>query len=351
MAKMVLRGVNFSCSLIVLSMLSTTFQIFNATKHIPPRNNLPPWASTTNPWPQIILLVISCISLAFSLVIFWAYWRGGHNRASKTAVYYTVFAIGFFIFSTVMWAIGAGILHVSKANGKGQDVWGWSCKENKRSQLFQDEVHYALVCRLQSWSLICCIIEVVVEVITISIYAVVFYRYYSKNRLRKSMDVRDRARSDLYLAQLRSQSAPNTPGFAHTPRSPHFPPAARADVHSTAEEGHSPIQFAASSPTSSQDGSRPFKLQAPPIRIQTATPKPRQEGFESSPGPASVSPPAPPTETLNAHVAAAPGEQTYEAVPIPGAYASPVTSPALRPPHRLSMAQQMAQQCRPWTGS
>lgn len=149
MAKMVLRGVNFSCSLIVLSMISTTFSIFNATKAIPARNNLPAWASGTNPWPQMVLLVISCVSLAFSLIIFYAYWKGGHNRAQKTAVYYTVFAVFFFTFSIVMWAVGAGILHSAKQNGNGQDLWGWSCKDNKRRTLFQDEIHYALVCRLQ----------------------------------------------------------------------------------------------------------------------------------------------------------------------------------------------------------
>lgn len=340
MAKMVLRSVNFSCSLIVLSMLSTTFTIFNATKSLPRRNNLPAWATTTNPWPQIALLVISCVSLAFSLFIFWAYWKGGHKRAQKTAVYYTVFAIGFFMFSIVMWAIAAGVLHGSRANGNGQDIWGWSCKDNKRRQLFQDQVHYALVCRLQSWSLICCIIEVVVETITIAIYAVVFYRFYSKNRLRKSMDVRDRARSDLYLAQLRTQSAPNTPGFAsvQTPRSARFPVITKVDQYAAAEEGESPVQYAQVSPSAAQPASS-FKLQAPPIRIHHASPRPGQDGFETALPQPSVSPP--PQETVNEHVEAAPGEQTYDAVPIPGAYASPLTSPAFPPPQHGSMAAQM----------
>lgn len=146
---MVLRGTNFSCSLIVLSMLSATFSIFNATKHLPPRNNLPVWAMGQKKWPQITLLCIACVSLAMSIAIFYAYWRGGHRRAEKAAIYYTVFAVGFFTFSTVMWALGAAILHGSKANGHGQDMWGWACNDNKRRTLFQEDVHYALVCRLQ----------------------------------------------------------------------------------------------------------------------------------------------------------------------------------------------------------
>ena len=149
MAKMLMRGVNFGCSLIVLSMMSTTFTIFNATKSLPPRSGFGPWAGGQKTWPQILILVISCCSLAMSLVIFYAYWKGGHRRAQKAAVYYTTFAVAFFTFSTVMWIIGAAVLHSSRASGGGQDMWGWSCNDNKRRSLFEDEVHYALICRLQ----------------------------------------------------------------------------------------------------------------------------------------------------------------------------------------------------------
>ena len=149
MAKILLRGTNFSCSLIVLSMLSTTFTIFNTTKTIPARNNLPPWAEGTNPWPQITLLVISCVSLLGSLMIMWAYLRGGHHRAVKMQTYYTLFAVGYFVFSIVMWGIGAGILQHAKSSSNGQDLWGWSCKDNNRKLIFQQDVSYSLICRLQ----------------------------------------------------------------------------------------------------------------------------------------------------------------------------------------------------------
>ncbi|EXJ65258.1 hypothetical protein A1O7_01599 [Cladophialophora yegresii CBS 114405] len=337
MAKMVLRGVNFSCSLIVLAMLSTVLTIFHATRNLPNRNNLPAWAPKQKIWPQIVVLSIACVSLLFSIIVILAYCRGGHRRAEKVAVYYTMFAVGWFMFSIVMWLVGAGILHGSKSSGGGQDLWGWSCKDNKRRQLFQDDVHYALVCRLQDWSLICCIIEVVVEVLVIAIYGIVFYRFWSKNRLRKSMDARDRARTDLYLAQLRTQSAPNTPGFAQTPRTPGFPTMVKTpmDAYSAAEQGSSPTQFVSPHSATSNTTASPFKLQAPPSRFTKATPttntvevlpSPSQERsamFTSpSPPPArAMSPPMspPPEERFHAHVAAAPGEQVYEAVPIPGA--------------------------------
>jgi len=330
-AKFVLRGVNFSCSLIVLAMLSVTLQIFNATKHLPNRGPLPPWAVGTKTWPQYTVLAVACVSLALCLVVFWNYWRGGHKRAEKVAVYYTLFAVAFFIFSIVMWGIAAGILQGAKNNNNNKDIWGWSCVDNKRRELFSQEVDYALVCRLQSWSLVCCIIEVVLESITVILYSVVFYRYYSKQRLRKSMDVRDRARSDLYLAQLRSQSAPNTPGFGPMSpsysthmKSPRFPPSSY-NASPQAEEGLAPGARFVEAKSNATLNSKPFTLQPPPIKVQNATPKTPQDGFDTRT-------PSPPAERRIDHVAAAPGEQQYASVPIPGAYASPLSSPGIAQP-------------------
>jgi hypothetical protein len=326
MAKMVLRGVNFSCSLIVLAMLSTVLTIFHATKALPARNGSPPWAPKTPIWPQIVVLTIACVSLLFAIIVMAAYCRGGHKRAEKVAVYYTMFALGWFVLSIIMWLVGAAVLQGTKSTGGGSDLWGWSCKDNKRRQLFEQDVHYSLVCRLQDWSLICCIIEVVVEVIVIAIYGIVFYRFWSKNKLRKSMDARDRARTDLYLAQLRSQSAPNTPGFATTPRAekfhsadtPRTPGFPTMRKHVDDDEDDSPTQYVSSQP---QPQPQAFRLQAPPSRH---TPRAPQEGFEPVTTSATPLPPPPasppPQERLNDHVAAAPGEQVYEAVAIPGQY-------------------------------
>ena len=130
-------------------MLATAFSIFNATKHLPKRNNLPPWAPAQKIWPQVLLLVIACISLVFSVFVMIAYSRGGHHRAEKVAAYYTVFAVGFFIFSIIMWAVGAIVFNQSKSQGNGKDMWGWSCVENPRRHLFEDDVAYGLMCRLQ----------------------------------------------------------------------------------------------------------------------------------------------------------------------------------------------------------
>ncbi|KAH8650243.1 hypothetical protein BGZ60DRAFT_462623 [Tricladium varicosporioides] len=332
-AKFFLRGVNFTCSLIVLCMLSVTFSIFNATKALPLRNNLPAWAVGTKTWPQKVVLSVSCASLAFCLVVFWNYWRGGHRRAEKVTVYYTLFAVAFFIFSTVMWGIAAGILQNAKNNSNNKDVWGWSCVDNKRRQAFADKVDYALVCRMQSWSLVCCFIEVVFECITILLYSVVFYRYYSKQRLRKSIDVRDRARSDLYLAQLRSKSAPNAPGLPMSPsysqhmKSPCFPlPIYPSNPSAVAEDGYAgaPGTRHVGAKSSPALAAKPFDLQAPPIKIHGATPKVAQTRFGA---------PIPPKERAIEHVAATPSEQTYDVVPIPGAYASSLTSSRLAQPH------------------
>jgi len=340
-AKIFLRGINFACSLIVLSMVATAFAIFNATKTLAPRNNLPAWADNTKIWPQVLLLTIACISLLMSVIVMMAYFRGGHHRAEKVAAYYTVFAVGFFVFSIIMWAVGAAAFNQSKAQGNNKDMWGWSCVDNKRRHLFEDDVAYALVCRLQNWSLVCCIIEVVVEVLCIIIYGIVFYRFWSKRKLRKSMAVRDRARSDLYLAQLRSQSAPNTPGFGPlSPRSGGWRPPPghpmHLDPHSAAEAGEGDkVQYASVREIVQP---QPFTLGAPPIKVTNATPKVEQNGFDAPARTGTASPPLPPVspgfqERRNEHVSAAPGEQTYASVPIPGAY-TPLASPSYPPPQQ-----------------
>ena len=149
-AKFFLRGVNFSCSLIILAMISTTMTIFNATRALPARSGSPAWAPGQQTWPQITLLCIASVSLAACLFIFYSYWKGGHRKAEKTAIYYTTFAIGFFVLTTVMWIVAAVVLHSSKANGNNQDMWGWSCNtQTKRAGLFEDDVNYTLLCRLQ----------------------------------------------------------------------------------------------------------------------------------------------------------------------------------------------------------
>ncbi|MAD85054.1 MAG: hypothetical protein CL912_19010 [Deltaproteobacteria bacterium] len=124
------------------------------------------------------------------------------------------------------------------------------------------------------------------------------------------MDVRDRARSDLYLAQLRSQSAPS---------------AYSSNPSAAAEEGFAdPGTRFVEAKTASAIPAKPSALQPLPIKVHGATPKTPQTGFNDA-SPARK-------ERVIEHVASAPGEQTYDAVPIPGAYASPLTSPGLQQP-------------------
>ncbi|TWU76854.1 hypothetical protein ED733_006180 [Metarhizium rileyi] len=336
MAKFALRGVNFSCSLIILSMLSASFAIFNSTKSLAAASKFTPWAPNTQQtaWPQKLILAMACVSLFACILVFVAYCRGGHKRATKVNTYYTMFAIGWFILSMLLWIATAVIFQHSKDSSSNKDMWGWACANNQREEIYHEKVNYALVCRLQNWALICVIIEVVVEVISIALYSIVFYRFYSKRRLMKSMDMRDRARSDLYLAQLRTQSAPNTPGFGpkspayssyYGPKSPALsnyamsprqPPAAYRNLSDIEETSPFTPGGKVAAPQSQFGSSSPdFKLQAPPAKAPSATPRTVQAAFEP-PAAGTPSPPAQPQ-----HAPAPADEPTYEAVPIPGAYA------------------------------
>lgn len=345
MAKFALRGVNFSCSLIILAMISSSFAIFNSTRNLPQQSKMPSWAQNTKSWPQKLVLAMACVSLTACVVVFIAYCRGGHRRAEKVGTYYTMFAIGWFIISMILWVVTAALFQNSKNSGNNKDMWGWSCVDNQRAQVFHQKVDYALVCRLQNWSLICMIIEIVVEVIAITLYSVVFYRYYTKRRLTKSMDMRDRARSDLYLAQLRTMSAPNTPGLPKSPdfypvggpkspalssyaMSPRHPPAAYYQTMGQIPEASPFTPGGNNVAVPASQFNRPaagFKLQAPPTKAPSATPKVGQGAFTpDSITPATPSAPAfvaPPPPVVQEHGPQAAHEPTYEAVPIPGAYA------------------------------
>ena len=150
------------------------------------------------------------------------------------------------------------------------------------------------------------------------------------------MASRDKARSDLYLAQLKSQSAPNTPGFGPlSPREggwrapPGHPMFKGANINVAAPTEDEPIQYAVATPRQFA-GSKPFSLQPPPIKIQAPTPRSHQDGFESVPM-STASPP--PAQTFNAPAPVADGETQYAAVAIPGSYGSPATSPTFAPTH------------------
>ncbi|GAB0131628.1 hyphal anastamosis 8 [Epichloe bromicola] len=354
MAKFALRGVNFSCSMIILSMLSASFAIFNSTKSLAAASKFTPWAPNTQQtaWPQKLTLSMACVSLFACILVFVAYCRGGHKRATKVNTYYTMFAIGWFILSMLLWVITAVIFQHSKDSSNNKDMWGWACVNNQRAEIYADKVDYALVCRLQNWTLICIIIEIVVEVISISLYSIVFYRFYSKRRLMKSMDMRDRARSDLYLAQLRSQSAPNTPGFGpkspgysiHGPKSPALSNYAMSPRHppATYRNLSDPEESSPFTPGGNATVTQPsfpppqpgFKLQAPPVKAPSATPKTTQAAFSPT-APRAPSPPA--TSSAPQHAPQPADEPTYESVPIPGAYAGQaIKSP---PPHQTTFGQ------------
>lgn len=149
MAKFALRGISFSCSLIIVSLIAVSFSVFRATNHLAAQSGLPAWAEGTKLWPQVVVLSVSGVNLLLCILIFIGYLRGGHHRAEKVGVYYTLFAVGWFIASSILWAAAAGILQFTRNNSNNQDIWGWSCVENKRAEVFSEKVDYALVCRLQ----------------------------------------------------------------------------------------------------------------------------------------------------------------------------------------------------------
>ncbi|TLD13115.1 uncharacterized protein PgNI_02688 [Pyricularia grisea] len=211
-AKFGLRGVGFSCSLIIIAMISTIFTIFNATKTLPRQNGLFAWFAIINPWPQILILFVSCVSVLVCVWTFWSYCRGGHQKAEKTGIYHNILAFGGFGLGMAFWVTSAVSFQHQRNSSNNQDLWGWSCVQNGRSELFKESVDYALFCRLQDWTVICIIIEIVVDALTIGLYLIVVYRFYFLRRFQKSMDRRDKPNhnNDRFLEGEHGQGSPVT---------------------------------------------------------------------------------------------------------------------------------------------
>lgn len=160
------------------------------------------------------------------------------------------------------------------------------------------------------------------------------------------MSMRDKARSDLYLAQLRTQSAPNTPGFgpkspafSQYALSPRFAPTQYQNLGDVEEKDASPFTPGGKRliiPQSSFSPSQQsFKLQPAPPKANPATPATPKTPlrFPATPVPAVTNAPR-----VNEAAPVAAGEQQYEAVPIPGAYAGQaIKSP---PPTQTSFGLQ-----------
>lgn len=276
-AKIFLRCINFSCSLVVLALVASALVIFHATKNLPERNGLPPWAANSPTWPQITLCAIAAVSLVLSSAVLFSYWLGGHRRAEKMSIYWTAFSIATFIFAIVMWGVAAGVLNGTKATGEGKDIWGWSCKDNKRRMLFEEDINYALVCQELDWAFMCALIEVSVELVTIAVYAFAFYRIASKRKLRKSMDVRDKARSELWLAKLREQEGPDAATDANTQANAGL----GIDPYSNAEEGFAPTDdkkapapFTLAPAPKSRHHIQPVSLNSSPVVPQSSWSQP-----------------------------------------------------------------------------
>ncbi|KAI5307923.1 hypothetical protein KEM55_007045 [Ascosphaera atra] len=212
---------------------------------------------------RIVKLLLRGVGFSCSLIIL---------AMIGTRVYWTFIGLAFFIFSIVMWIVAVALFQKAKKDGNNLDLWGWACVDNTRRDLFEDTINYALVCRLQDWTLVCCIIEVVVDVITIAVYGVIIYRFFTKRRLRKSMEERDKARSQLWTSMARFQSplqSPVSPAPAHLAQAsplrcnPPTPPA----TNSALAGQTAPVQYAT---VREAQPVRRIALQPPPQRQQPA---------------------------------------------------------------------------------
>ena len=150
------------------------------------------------------------------------------------------------------------------------------------------------------------------------------------------MALRDKARSEFYEAQSRAGTLPNTPAIPDAPKSardgfynpmfsPRFAPDG-SDVEKQDGTITTPGNDSQYAVSAKSNDSKPFTLQAPPLGRNT--PKTKQNAtFDAppvprEPGSTNFSRPTTPA-AATPHQPAAPGERSYDAVPVPSAYGNP----------------------------
>ena len=146
---------------VVIGLSALSFHIFLATRDLPPTNGAQPWASRTVMWPQVMTLVIACLSFAAALAVMAGYLRGGHRRAESLSRWATLMTVIGFVGWIVLWAAAGASLQRARDQSRGRDIWAWACdKEAAHHQLFSDRINYDLVCKAQDWNFVCAWIHV-----------------------------------------------------------------------------------------------------------------------------------------------------------------------------------------------
>lgn len=170
----------------VIGLSITSFQIFLSTRHLEPIDNVAPWAKNTPLWPQILTLVIACISFVAALIVILGYIFRGHRGAENVSYFMTIATIIGFIAWVVIWAAAGASLQKVRDNSRGSDMWGWACgKTTKHHELFKNKINYDLVCIMQDWNFICTLIHVGTVVMSAAVWAFALWRIGVRSKISK----------------------------------------------------------------------------------------------------------------------------------------------------------------------
>lgn len=171
---------------VVIGLSGTSFHIFLATRNLPPIGDVQPWALRTVMWPQVMTLVIACLSFAAAVAVMAGYLRGGHRRAESLSRWATATTVIGFVGWIVLWAAAGASLQRARDQSRGRDIWDWACgKETLHHQLFIDRINYDLVCKAQDWNFICAWIHVATIAVSALAWAAAAWRFGVRAELSK----------------------------------------------------------------------------------------------------------------------------------------------------------------------
>lgn len=110
------------------------------------------WARDTRAWPTWMYFSVAAASVVLNFATVFSY-KFGVEKANVASYVTSTFSWIVMIGNLVVWCVAAGIYRKEKnANGKSNDLWGWTCSAAARAiqKEFAKQVDFDRYCNVQA---------------------------------------------------------------------------------------------------------------------------------------------------------------------------------------------------------
>jgi hypothetical protein len=182
MVRLVVRLATLALSIFTLYTQGLTLNKYLTTRAIV-RNDRNAWATTTDIWPTIVLLVTSAVTIVITLITLVGYAWGfkganwANNKIASPVAFLELLAhLAIWISTAVSYRIGK----------TGSDLWGWSCSSKAQGiQATFGEVDFDFFCNVQGDAWAASLAQVALFIVTCVAWSLAWWRMRHKDKLRR----------------------------------------------------------------------------------------------------------------------------------------------------------------------